>query len=803
MTAKDGAQAANPTLLLPSPSTKTLYQHHHQVNSRRPTTTTTVQSETIPRTNLLPTSHEAPLIDARIAPPSRGPGATRTATSLTRKGKIHRGPPPPSMITRGHCVSPSPVRIWVSQQSITINNNNNNNNEEDLIKYDDSKDPSTLLSPSLSRSIRRRPQISSVFPLASLSPIAAEMSLRPPEQENHESQDESINDEGDLFLRAAQEEEHTRINHPEAFQFPNLTIKPRLKYTPSPENASQNSAQTRYREYQYEEVLVSPTVTRNDPGGRALTFASLKNNELVTQYNKNTSDSQKYKNMSVPTTPKGKFSDGLYADARSAANDRRLSTPYTLQHKYGGKTSLSISEKLQLAYDEARISSSEVTLPIRKAYRQSLGKPPTPHRYNSSPLVPRTIDIQDSPGAVRLLEDTTESTVSTTAQSAVWDELEDLKSRIQRLELSGKRPPSSGTPYSRSSNERPPTATTTVTSMSTSPKQDRAKSRSPTPQLPETSSGSEVNHLLKSALMKSKPTLSPEIYKSLEATACDAISIALMMGSSGQMGPISNSQSSTNPYPAASDRQVRRKAESMLRSLTELCLVLSEEKPACDTQISHSTADGRLMLESTNTETQITSPRSTLVKSSPRTLTRLEARRSSLLVPSPSSRIAMAHSGNSALSNPPAGRRASLYLRNTPQVRTEGSEESSESRLRLPSRSHSELNPIRNISRDRALQLSFPEKCSNPPSSLPLRRYHTSISLTPTTPLPINSLVERRVATERLTTEQTQKNKVFGHKQRISSLGHPIGFEPSNLSRRIRHPSAADYGSVGRNLSYH
>jgi len=86
--------------------------------------------------------------------------------------------------------------------------------------------------------------------------------------------------------------------------------------------------------------------------------------------------------------------------------------------------------------------------------------------------------MHDAPETPRAAEGT-ESTVSTTAPSTVWDELEDLKSRIHRLELTGKLPATSGAAMSHASNERPATATTTVTTMSSSPKRGRGNSISP------------------------------------------------------------------------------------------------------------------------------------------------------------------------------------------------------------------------------------------------------------------------------------------------------------------------------------
>lgn len=174
------------------------------------------------------------------------------------------------------------------------------------------------------------------------------------------------------------------------------------------------------------------------------------------------------------------------------------------------------------------------------------------------------------------------SSVSTTAPSTVWDELDDLKSRIRRLELTGRIPASGvgsiggslgtvGTNASNSSGDRPRTATTTVTTISSSPRNNNTNSGvSPAN---STGGGSSNSHpLLHAALAKSKSIVLPEVFKYLEAAAHDAMSLADTVGGTGSPGgpPASGSM--------VSDRQVRRKAESVCRSLTELCLALSENR---------------------------------------------------------------------------------------------------------------------------------------------------------------------------------------------------------------------------------
>ncbi|KAI9041188.1 putative LPXTG-motif cell wall anchor domain protein [Aspergillus affinis] len=172
----------------------------------------------------------------------------------------------------------------------------------------------------------------------------------------------------------------------------------------------------------------------------------------------------------------------------------------------------------------------------------------------------------------RTRQDGTESTLSTTSPSTVWDELEDLKSRIRKLELTGKLPPSSQEAISSASADRPRTATTTVTTVSSSPNHGRQTSN-PSAES-ETVPPNPVHPLLQSAMAKAKTLLNKEVYMTLDATVTDAIALsnnlhAHKASSSGVSG--------VNGY-GTSDRQSRRKADSVCRSLTELCLALSDEQ---------------------------------------------------------------------------------------------------------------------------------------------------------------------------------------------------------------------------------
>lgn len=303
--------------------------------------------------------------------------------------------------------------------------------------------------------------------------------------------------------------------------------------------------------------------------------------------------------------------------------------------------------------------------------------------YGSSPLI-KAVDFQNRTGSELIHGvEGTESTASTTAPSTVWDELDDLKSRIHRLELTGKLPSTSGAAVSRLAEERPATATTTVTTMSMSPKRQGpgqvAESSSTT-----TTSQKEAHPILHAALAKSKPFLSPEVYQALEAAANDAMSLSSMMGSPGQTGPVSGAASVIGAGGAVVDRQLRRKADSVCRSLTELCVALGEGTAQPPTEMNFPVItqhDGPATPTVPKSFSGLPAPRRASVveqaipkpSSSPRALSKFEERRSLLLngttLPTPRSTGSMPNTpvdGNGNYS-----RRSSLMIARTRRAGTE------------------------------------------------------------------------------------------------------------------------------------
>ncbi|TWU76721.1 hypothetical protein ED733_003309 [Metarhizium rileyi] len=419
----------------------------------------------------------------------------------------------------------------------------------------------------------------------------------------------------------------------------------------------------------------------------------------------------------------------------------------------------------------ASITDSNATVGRTPGYRSSglsQGR-----NYGSSPLA-RTIDFQNKTGTeVAHGVEGTESTASTTAPSTVWDELDDLKSRINRLELTGKLPSTSGAAVARMSEERPATATTTITTLSGSPK--RQVNGTLAEVSSTTSSQKEAHPILHAALLKSRPFLSLEVYQALESAANDAMALSSMMGIPGQPGPISSAASVIGTGgPALTDRQLRRKADTVCRSLTELCVALGEDIGSAKTVVPASPPaiaqyDGPATPTVPKSSSGLPTPRRLSVaehgipksNSAPRPLSKFEERRSSILngsaLPTPRgtgsspvtpieatpqrrSSLMISRTRRAGTEEPELGRSPSMlrfrragteepeegrqtsFLRNR---RGTVGEDDGEGRFRPPSRAGTDVNMLRSPQRDYPSdpQPSSPENTSQTSSALPRRRF--------------------------------------------------------------------------------
>ncbi|KAL2181743.1 uncharacterized protein P884DRAFT_234785 [Thermothelomyces heterothallicus CBS 202.75] len=421
------------------------------------------------------------------------------------------------------------------------------------------------------------------------------------------------------------------------------------------------------------------------------------------------------------------------------------------------------------AYQRRRQSLTEnnnVPSPRTAQYRSSNLAVTQPRTYHSSPLVPKSTNVladgqqHSSSSEANHAVEGTESSSSTAAQSSVWDELDDLKSRIQRLELTGKMPPSLGGGAEGNNNQGAPR---------------------------------DAQPLLISALSKTKSLVSPEVFNAIESAATDALALSSMIGPVGQPGPISSSASAVGGYSGGvTDRQLRKKAESICRSLTELCLALADStgpkkqpRPAAAVASEQETVvspTSHLAVgDMPPSQRRPSAIAETIAKgsTSPRAPSSLEQKRKTMLasisVPVPTTRyvaapatplestagrkssLLLSRIRRLATEEPEetqtqmqaqssqAGRRSSLLLRSRrngseePEENREGrrtslllrtrkttSDAEEEPRARVPSRAVTEVNNFHPISRDTSMpaasaQTAAPEGPATP-SALPRRR---------------------------------------------------------------------------------
>ncbi|KAL8985061.1 MAG: hypothetical protein Q9177_004538, partial [Variospora cf. flavescens] len=286
------------------------------------------------------------------------------------------------------------------------------------------------------------------------------------------------------------------------------------------------------------------------------------------------------------------------------------------------------SPELPGAYGRRRsVADSTSGLPFR-GYKHSGRSHVSGNHYESSPLTNTALKDPVRHHQSHNPEGT-ESTTSTTAPSTVWDELDDLKSRIRKLELTGKLPLSSGAAINGVVNGRPHTAPTTMTTASISPRHYRTSTASPEASTVKDAETSGLHPLLHSALTKAKSWIDPTAFKALETTAADALTLAALTGNSKSAGhEILTGGSSHNL-----DRQIRRKADSMCRSLTELCIALSEEKSSNERPVTSHPGSSRAANDTQTPENPHTlrAISQEPERSSSRIMSRLEARRTSLM----------------------------------------------------------------------------------------------------------------------------------------------------------------------------
>ncbi|KAK2679550.1 hypothetical protein RAB80_004731 [Fusarium oxysporum f. sp. vasinfectum] len=410
-------------------------------------------------------------------------------------------------------------------------------------------------------------------------------------------------------------------------------------------------------------------------------------------------------------------------------------------------------------------------------------------------------------------------------------------------ELTGKLPSTSGAAVSRLSDDRPPTATTTATTMSSSPKRvENGHQNTNADAVSTTSSHHRESHsILQSALAKSKVLLDTEVYQALESAANDAMALASMMGTPGLPGPISSGASTIGSNATVTDRQLRRKAESVCRSLTELCLALGED--ATQTRIPRQSIEipppaqndapttptiGKTFSGFSQRRQSIGRNDQTAAKehlTSPRTLSKFEERRLNILnadlesaffsLVSRSRRAGteepdegrksslLLRTRRAGTEEPDEGRRTSLFVRN--RRNTVGEEGEEESRFRAPSRAPTELgSTIRVVTQDQTPQQQQYSPSADTTSAIPRRRFVSSNLgasrlATPSvnTATPPRRYMERPAqqdhgnsAVEKLAEERAQRYASLGQTTMVNRTSSMIR-RPKRDSIASANPSAA------------
>ncbi|KAF2226795.1 hypothetical protein BDZ85DRAFT_256773 [Elsinoe ampelina] len=171
-----------------------------------------------------------------------------------------------------------------------------------------------------------------------------------------------------------------------------------------------------------------------------------------------------------------------------------------------------------------------------------------------------------------------DSVGSQTAASTVWDELDELKSRIKKLEVTGHRLPSTANAAIASATAaRPQTATTAPTTVSSSPQQVRKQIVPPSEMTMGTTIPAEVHPTLQSALARARTTLKPQVYRPLEAAVMDSLAMATATGRHVATAMNTSAASTVNGF-GTSDRQMRRKVDSLCRNLADLCIAMCDSR---------------------------------------------------------------------------------------------------------------------------------------------------------------------------------------------------------------------------------
>ncbi|KAI9727437.1 MAG: hypothetical protein M1834_008381 [Cirrosporium novae-zelandiae] len=310
------------------------------------------------------------------------------------------------------------------------------------------------------------------------------------------------------------------------------------------------------------------------------------------------------------------------------------------------RSSISLSPKQNPFLHSRSQSKSQLSPPVADTRSAPTRRPPASHSSHgieTSHGPPPALITQRSKHTSEMddYHDETDNSVVSTGTHSVWDELEDIKSRIRRLELTGRLPAASVEKPRALSASPAHSSNESATDTEDKDQEDITLRPSPPPTGPSS--------LLNSALEKTKPHLAKDVYRALEATVSDVIALAAMMGSTGEVPSSGASQASSavGNTPSVSARQVRRKTDSICRNMTELCVAMTDT-PASAPHTSPrsrpsrpSSRDASSTQPAASHNTEQFSSRfgrglslepEDLPRAGSRVMSRLEARRSSMMV---------------------------------------------------------------------------------------------------------------------------------------------------------------------------
>ncbi|KAH7392012.1 hypothetical protein DE146DRAFT_618246 [Phaeosphaeria sp. MPI-PUGE-AT-0046c] len=576
------------------------------------------------------------------SPPTRRPPASFSAGHDTSRG------PPVTLLTRGNSdyarrTASTPQHVYAQQQQ----------QQQQQLQVQRSQSTST-----------RRPRDDADGEGDSLSestPQRQQQTIPPPSRPQHQRNSASV----PTVHSARSSHSAPRPQQPKQLQHQNQLppMASSIDESSSSESESESDSGSPQEEEQSEDLFlniaedVAPATQRHVDTARHDKLRS-----RIARVNRVSSPSSMPSSSTTPTTTR--IPPSAPADHRSSLQPRRssllptssrtpqdrppqspgtpLESPRTRQPDLHSKTSFSrrdsdLSPRDFLAQLSNRRRGSQPdalqTPPSRTAYRPSnLG------HYSSSRDDTRTPQLEPAPPEPSSHADGTESHGSTGPAASVWDELDELKTRIRRIEMGGKIPATSSAVISQATAERPRTANTSATTVSSSPNQPRKSNPSPSESTVDAHTTSRTHPLLREALVKVRQQTSPAVYRLLDATASEALTLAEMTGSAGPQGTL-HSASSILGGANVSDRQVRRKADNICRSLTELCIAMCDAKPAIASpavRSSTATLSRRPSVQingDSPTIRQSIEPESNSVTnvSPSRAMHRIEARRTSLL----------------------------------------------------------------------------------------------------------------------------------------------------------------------------